>query len=241
MMNEMHHPTADRLEAFVEGVLEAGDRVIIESHILACADCQSAVEEWRALFAALDGLPHFEPATGFADRVIARLDLDPATGRARSTVKAGPAGWSWQGVQAAVAAHAGRAGAAVAGLMPKTTFGWAMATAFISLPFVIGAAIIGWLISRSYITPGSLWLYASTQAADGLRALGEAAVAMALQTYTAGWLVGQGASLLETVGATGVGAVLVAAGVATVLSVWVLYRNLFRTPTRETNYVLHSF
>jgi anti-sigma factor RsiW len=233
MMNEMQHPTAERLEAFVEGILDAGDRAVVESHLMGCSHCQSAVEEWRALFAALEGLPHFEPAPGFADRVMADVKVAPAGARA--------AGWSWQSAQTAVMAWAGDAGRAASRLMPKTTFGWAMATAFLSLPVVLGAAAMGWLISREYITAQSLWVFATGQAAAGLRSLGETAVATALQTDVAAWLVSQTGQFMGSAGLTGVGLVLAAAGTATALSAWVLYRNLFRTPARDTTYASYSF
>jgi hypothetical protein len=240
MKSNMDHPPAERLEAFVEGLLDAGDRVVVESHLLGCADCQTAVEEWRTLFAALAGLPEFEPTQGFADRVMTRVRVAPRRVPARSLGER-LSGWNWSAAQAAFSGAAGRAGGALGRIMPRTTFGWAMATAFVSLPFVLGAAAMGWLVSRSYVTPESLWLFASTQAVDGMRALGGTAVSTAMQTDVAAWLVSQGSALLETAGITGVGVLAAAAGVTTVLSIWVLYRNLFRTPTRESNYASYSF
>jgi anti-sigma factor RsiW len=236
MTNNMNHPPAERLEAFVEGLLDGGDRVVVESHLLGCPECRSAVEEWTALFTALSGLPQFEPAPGFAERVMAGVQL-AGRAQARSPGRA----WDWQAAQAAVSAAAGRAGASLNRLIPQTTPGWAMAAALLSLPIVFAAAAMGWLVSRSYITPQSLWLFASNQAVAGVRSAGETAVATALQTDIAAWLVGQSATLLETAGFTGVGVLIAAAGATTVLSIWVLYRNLFRTPTRESNYVSYSF
>lgn len=231
-MNEMQHPTAERLEAFVEGGLDAGERAVVESHLMGCPACQTAVEEWRALFAALEGLPQFEPAPGFADRVMARVHVAPARGRTA---------WSWASAQAAVTAWAGRAGTSLGRYLPKSTFGWAMATAFLSLPFVLGAAAMGWLVSRDYLTPQSLWVFATEQARTGLRTLGETAVTTALQTDVAAWLVSQAGQFMENAGLTGLGVVLAAAGVATLLSTWILYRNLFRTPARDTTYASYSF
>jgi hypothetical protein len=247
MTSDMKHPPAERLEAFVEGLLDGGDRAVVESHVLGCAHCQAAVEEWRALFTALSGLPQFEPAPGFADRVMAGLELAPARrrraapGRLRRAAPGRLRGWNWQSAQAALAGQAAAAAAALGRLMPKTTFGWALATAFVSLPFILGAAALGWLMSRSYITPQSLWAYLSTQAVDGMRALGETAVSTALQTDVAAWLVSQGGAVLEQAGFTGIGMIAAAAGLTTVLASWVLYRNLFRTPARESTYASYSF
>jgi anti-sigma factor RsiW len=228
MMNQMQHPPAEQLEAFVEGVLEAGDRAVVESHLVGCADCLSAVEEWQALFAALEGLPQFDPSPGFAERVMAGVRLGEAPARSRR--------WDWQSAQAAVTAWAGGAAESAGRYLPRTTFGWAMATAFLSIPFVLAAAAAGWLVSRSYLTPGSLWVFASGQASSGLRSMGEHAVTAALQTDVAAWLVANAARFMEQAGLTGLGLLLASASAATVLSAWVLYRNLVRTPSRSTSY-----
>lgn len=230
-MSEMNHPTADRLEAFVEGVLEAADRAVLESHLLGCPACQHAVEEWRALFAALEGLPHFEPAAGFADRVMAKVQVAPQATRARRLAL----------VQLTLQKQLTRAGAALDRLLPKTTFGWATATAFLALPFLVGAVLLAWLMSRSYITPTSLYAFVSERTVSGARAVGDTAVSAAMQTELAAWLIDQGASFLARAGMPGLGVVFGMAGVATMLSIWVLYRNLFRTPTRESNYASYSF
>jgi hypothetical protein len=219
MISDMKHPSAERLEAFAESTLPAGDRVVIESHVLGCPDCQTSVEEWRS--------------PGFAERVMAGVHLAPARRRAR--------GWSWQSAQAAVVAWGEETARAASRFLPRTTFGWAMATAFLSLPFVLVAAVMGWLVSKSYLTPQSLWAFASEQAAVGLRSLGETAVTTALQTNMAGWVVAQAVAFMERAGLPGVGVMLASAGLATVLSAWVLYRNLFRTPARDTNYASYSF
>lgn len=229
-MSGMYHPTADRLETFAEGLLEAGERVVIESHLLGCPECQARVEEWRALFAALDGLPQFDPSPGFADRVMAGVRLAPAAGRARLDSSR-----AWLGGQLATA------GAAIGRVLPKTTFGWGLATALLSLPLLLGAGLLIWFVDRSYLTPSAAWVYVSENAGEAVRAIGSNALMSAMQTDVVAWLVLQGARLLETAGPAGVGALLATAGLATMLSVWVLYRNLFRTPTRESNYVTYSF
>jgi anti-sigma factor RsiW len=228
-MRDMYHPTADRLEAFVEGLLDKAERVVIESHLLGCPHCQTQVDEWRVLFAALSGLPQFEPSPGFADRVMAGVQLTP--GSRRSTWQSA---WGW------AAGRATAASAAAAGLLPKSTLGWAMVTAFLALPVVAGGAFVTWLLSRSYLTPETLWAYVSTQAVDAIRGVGTAALTAALQTDLISWLVMQLGHLIQNAGATGVGAILAAASAATMLSAWILYRNLIRTPTRGTNYVTFS-
>jgi hypothetical protein len=230
-MNDMYHPTADRLEAFVEGSLDQAELAVVESHLLGCVHCQTQVEEWRALFSALSGLPQFEPSAGFADRVMANVRVAPQTRRSAAWTRA----WSSLSGQAAAAADA------AAGMLPRSTAAWALATGLLALPLVISAALLSWLTNSANLTPQALWAFASSQLMDGVRAAGTAAITAVLQTDVATWILTQTGLLLANAGTAGLGAILAASGGATLLSVWVLYRNLFRTPTRESNYVTYSF
>jgi hypothetical protein len=62
-----------------------------------------------------------------------------------------------------------------------------------------------------------------------------------MQTDIAVWLATSMTSFAESVGLRGVS--VAAAGVAFVIvvSIWVLYRNLFRTPDRGSTYVSFTF
>ena len=64
----INHLTADDLDAFHSASLS----VEAQEHAAECADCRALLEQDRALVAALAALPTFEPAPGFADRVLAR-------------------------------------------------------------------------------------------------------------------------------------------------------------------------
>jgi anti-sigma factor RsiW len=238
-MSDTYHPDADRLEAYAEGGLEQAERVVIESHLLACRVCQTALEEWRALFAALEGLPQLEPAAGFADRVMARVRVAPAAGRAGLPLRAWgrrarQVGAAWVGEQAAAAA------ATVASVLPTTTAGWALATALLALPVAVGAGFVTWLFASTQVTPQLLWAFVSTQVADGANALVATAAAAAMQRDVVAWLVQVADDVLAT-GATGIGALFAALSITTMLSAWVLYHNLFRTPARESDHALYSF
>ncbi|HEX6308577.1 MAG TPA: zf-HC2 domain-containing protein [Longimicrobiales bacterium] len=219
-MSEPYHPTAERLEALVEGSLPAGERVVLESHLVACPACQARAEEWRALFTVLDGLPQYEPAVGFANRVMAHVRVAPRS--------------AWQ--------HwTERANALVVRVAPKTNFGWSLAVALLALPVILGGGVISWLVSRSYITPQTLLGYTRDSVVEGLQGFGSMVIGAALQTDVAAWLVANVGGFISSAGVTGVGAVLGAVGAATLLSIWVLYRNLFRSPSRESDYALFSF
>jgi Putative zinc-finger len=220
-MTEMQHLTAERLEAYVEGLLDQGDRVVTESHLVSCPRCQHELDEWLALFAALSDLPELEPSANFADRVMAHVRV------ARRL--------AWP-------EHVARAGDAIARVLPKTTFGWAFATALLALPVLLGGGLTVWLLSRPYLTPEAVWAFFSEQLVDGASAFAATAVSRILQTDLAAWVIDRGSALIGVAGTGGLGLIAAAAALTTVLSVWVLYRNLVRTPSRNSNdYALFSF
>lgn len=219
-MSESFHPTAEQLEALTEGSLDAGDRVVIESHLVGCPDCQLQAEEWRALFSALGGLSHFSPAPGFTTRVMAHVRVAPR-----------PAWQEW----------ADRANALVTRIAPKTNYGWSLAVALLALPVVLGGGVITWLLSRSYITPQSLAGYTRESVVEGMQGFGSTAISALMETQLATWVVANVGSFVNSTGMTGLGVLLGTAGAATVLSIWVLYRNLFRSSSRESDYALYSF
>lgn len=227
-MIEAHHPTAEQLEALADGALDRSDRVTVESHLLGCAGCRTAADEWRALFAALADLPQLEPSLGFADRVMADVRI--------------AAGARWQHAwQAGWQQSAARAAALIERVAPKSTFGWALATAMLALPVILGGGIVAWIFSKSYLTPATLWAWTSETLVQGLQGLGQTAIAAVMQSGIAAWTVARATEFVNTAGITGLGTLAAVAGMTTMLSIWILYRNLFRTPTRETDYATYSF
>jgi anti-sigma factor RsiW len=219
-MSETYHPSADRLEAFVEGTLQEGDRVVLKSHLLSCPACQTQVEEWRALFAALAALPQFAPSIGFANRVMAHVRVAPRA--------------AWQ-------EWAERANALVTRVAPKTNYGWSLAAALLALPIILGGSAIAWLVSKSYVSPDALMGFTRESLVEGLQGIGSTVIAAIMQTDLAAWVVANVGAVISTAGVTGLGAILAGAGAMTVLSTWVLYRNLFRSPPRESDYAVFSF
>lgn len=231
-MKETQHPTADRLEAFVEGTLGTTERSVVESHLPDCHRCQADLEEWRALFTVLAGLPQFEPSAGFANRVMAGVRYGRRAGWQSAWQSAWESAWQQQ---------AARVGAVVGRAAPKSTFGWGLAAALLALPVVVGGSLVAWLVSRSYLTPQTLWAWTRETVVEGMQGVGATAMTTIMQTDVAAVIVQRGSEFLATAGTAGVGALVAAAGAATMLSIWVLYRNLIRTPTRESHYATYSF
>lgn len=209
----MNHPPSERLEAFVEGTLDGNEHSFVESHLLACSRCEGEVEEWRSLFAVLRSLPHFVPAPGFATRVMAHVRI--------------PEPW-----------HE-RASRMLGRWIPRTTGGWAVAAALLALPVLAGAGMMAWLLSKSYITVHGLYVFATDQFASVAGHAAQGAFNGFLETSLAGWATQLFASF-QTAGAREVGVLALAGALLTVISVWVLYRYLFRPSDGNVNHVTFS-
>lgn len=65
------HLTGQDLDQWVEGLLPAPR----ELHLRTCPDCQTLADQERMLVMRLQALPLFNPAAGFNDRVMARVEL----------------------------------------------------------------------------------------------------------------------------------------------------------------------
>jgi hypothetical protein len=220
MSDSIMHPTAEKLQGFVEGLLDASDRVVLESHLLGCAECQSEVEEWRSLFSVLATLPQHEPSPAFVNRVMAHVTL--------------PDPW-YVTVPARVVARVER-------YAPKTTRGWATATAFLGLPIVLFGALVAYFaISKPYFTPSGMVAFVYERSAIFLNQTTQNTVATILQSDIA-LFAARGLAAIANAGAGAAGALLLALSTATALSAWVLYQNVIRKTTRENhNYVSYSF
>ena len=216
----MEHLDTERLQDYADGRIAPGDRAVVESHVRACARCAGAVEEWRSLFAALSDLPQLSPAAAFADRVMVRVRVNTA-----------PVWAPWV-AQARLLADR---------LAPKTSTGWALAAAMLALPVLLGGGLLTWLLSHEYVTPDTLRTLLTERASSSLQSLGGSALGALMQTQVVSWVTQQAGTLIATAGLRGLGAAAAIGAALTVLSIWILYRNLFRTPTRESNYVSYSF
>jgi anti-sigma factor RsiW len=209
------HPKDERLEAFSDGSLAGTELATIESHVRHCARCQAEVEDWRSLFAALSSLPALAPSRDFANRVMAHVAVRKA----------------WYA----------RTATAISRFVPRTTGGWVVAVAMLGVPVLAVGTLMVWLLSRSYLTGYRLWVFATDQFAAGTNQVASGALSRLMQTDVAVWIATNLTSYAESAGLRGMG--VVAAGLACVIvvSIWVLYRYLFRTPNRGSTYVSFTF
>ena len=69
------HLSAERLQALLEGDLPQRDVAGIEEHLAGCARCSAELDAWSILFEDLGGLSSHRPHQGFADRVMAGVQI----------------------------------------------------------------------------------------------------------------------------------------------------------------------
>jgi len=74
------HPSAERLQAFLDGDLSKSASAGTEEHLESCARCSSELDGWRLLFSKLGELEPSRPVEGFHDRVMAAVAIpEPRT------------------------------------------------------------------------------------------------------------------------------------------------------------------
>lgn len=213
-----NHPSAERLNAFVEETLGGSDRVEVQKHLGSCAECREEAAELRSLFVALSTLPAFAPSSGFADRVMTGV-------RVRTPV-----------LQPAFAG----ASAWVERLTPQSTRGWAAAAAVLALPVLAATLLVTWLMSQPGVTPQGLWTVTTTFTGEALGSGWHWAWTRFAETAVAAWMV-QAAELLDQLGRGEIGLAVVMFAVMTAGSTYVLYQNLFRTEARRTQHASYVF
>jgi hypothetical protein len=193
------------LEQLAEDDLPHRERTVAELHLRACEQCTVELHSARALIAALQQLPTFEPSPGFADTVMARVVVAPA---------AAPA----------VAPEAAR----VRRWLPSTRRGWTLLGALVLLP-ALPLLIFGWwLFSHPGVSAGALWSMASAR----VQAVAWGATVDATGALLRSAAADSVAGLMDLATAASVGGLPVAAlaaAFAIPASAWMMIR-LLRTP-----------
>ena len=209
-----NHPSSERLQELVEGILDRPDRAVLDAHLATCVRCQAEVDELRSLFELLSDLPELAPSPTFANRVMAHV-------RVRKPAFAWADAW-------------------VERLTPRTTRAWAFASALLALPLIGLSAVAWWLVSQPGVNAQGLWLVVSGLARNGFAAGMQWVVPRLANSALAAW--GSSAmELLDSVGRGQIGLALVMFATFTAASIWVLYKNLFRTEARSTDYASFVF
>jgi anti-sigma factor RsiW len=210
----LNHPTADRLEAFVEESLDGATEAVVRSHIATCATCQTEVAELQSLFELLSGLPELAPSAGFADRVMAGV-------RVRRPILERIAEW-------------------IERLAPDTNRGWAIAAAAFGAPVLASAAVVWWILSQPGVSAQNLAIFGAAIAGDALATGWQWVLARLATSSAAAWATAA-ADGITSLGRGEIGLAAVMFATMTLASIYVLYQNLFRTNARRTQHVSYIF
>ena len=221
MSERLNHPTMERLQAFVEASLEGAERAVVASHLTGCSECRAEVEELRSLFEALGSLPELAPGPGFADRVMRHVRV-----RRPSHAWAG----AWAGATEWVEGWLER-------VAPKSTRGWAAASAVSALPLIGATVLVAWLLSQPGVSAQGLWTFLAALAGDAATGTWQWVWAQLSGSALAVWMA-RAAEYLGSVGRGEVGLAVVMFTTLTAGSIYVLYQNLFRT--RQPRRIEHA-
>lgn len=205
-MNQMQHLDDWTLEQLAEGMLSDHELNRATAHVEACGRCAAELDGYRALYAALEGLPRLAPSPAFSDAVMARVKMpEPSP--------------VWGMIQR---------------WLPSTRRGWTLLVAALVAPMLPIFAGIAWLLTHPGVTAGALWQTTTGAAQSAATAAFGKIVEWGLDSGILGSaqvvLDAIRAIPIETVaGAFGVLAVAIP------LSAWSLFR-LARTPTGNATY-----
>ena len=121
---DLLHLTAQELEALLDGAGSAR----VTSHLETCANCLAMVRLDQRLVGALSALPAFDPHPGFADRVMARVSIQPALSPVPALAPT---------PRSIAARRRARVGSLLAGGSLVAWFGWAIANPDAALNTVV--------------------------------------------------------------------------------------------------------
>jgi len=201
----MTHLTEATIQLLAEGQVDRRRRAAAERHLAECALCAESLAAERAIIEALEAMPAYEPSSGFAEVVMARVVVAPR----RDPVPA----WLRR-------------------LLPASPRGWRVAFGAMAIPAVLLLGLIATILSTPAISVGSIARWGSVwlggMATAGLERVIEVAVAMgALDALRVGATTVQAIPL--SVGLTVIGILAVVTSLATLTLVQTL-----RTPRSGT-------
>jgi len=73
------HPTAERIQEFLDGALLDSQAEDVRNHAASCARCRGQIEAWSTLFEELGALEELAPQRDFAERVMETLPVGART------------------------------------------------------------------------------------------------------------------------------------------------------------------
>lgn len=226
------HLQPDRIQELLDGALGTGGRRRVERHLAACGRCRTEVREWEPLFQSLESLPRLEPSPGFADRTMAAFQAS-RVGAVEEVPAAEPASVSdrvWAAMEAGLDRGLGLVRTAPR-LLPATRRGWAFLLGAISLPAVGVLAMVSTVLFHPLVTLEGLAVFLRWRVAEQMQLVMGWMAERIVDSPVLLWLWEGAAALVAAPGLAV--SVLLALWAATLVSGWVLYRNVIAPPSLE--------
>ena len=229
-------PLSNVFTALLDEGLTARQAGALTAFVARDAEAAAALADWKRLFGVLESVPGFAPSEGFADRVMARVRaLEP------------------QRVARPEVARAGRRGRAGIPGLPAAARYWELATAWIDArwptprdrfavtsgmavgPVAVFLVTVHMLSSNPLLTTSNVASFLRTRVGGAVSQLADAVSG----SPSANSAMGRISGFLDTSTpnsptlATG----LILFGALTLLSAWILYRNVVKVSRSENRYV----
>lgn len=199
-------------------------------------EAAEALAGWERLFGELGTLPGFAPSEGFADRVMARLSVQgqqqvarPKVARAGSRRLAGIAGLP------AAARYRELATAWIDSRWPTPRDRFAVTSGMAVGPVAVFFVTLHMLSGNPLLTTSNVASFVRTRLGGAVSQLADAVSG----NPTANYAMGRVSGLLDTWTLSGpsLAAGLILFGALTLLSAWILYRNVVKLSRSENRYV----
>ena len=131
------HPPQWMLDLFADEALAPREQVEVAAHIASCPHCAAEVDASRMVIGSLSEMPRFEPTPGFAEAVMARVQIAPVPWAVRVR--------QW---------------------LPQTRRGWALAFGAVTAPLAPVVVLLAWLLSHPMVTVSGLWYWGTSRVRD---------------------------------------------------------------------------
>ena len=124
---------------------------------------------------------------------------------------------------------------------PQTSRGWALAAACLALPLTLFGVVATWLLSKPYMTPSNVFAFTVHRGEEFFNSVAQGAFSQVMRTDVALFLVRQ-VDAINTAGIGAAGALLAGIAVTTIVSIYILYQNLYRANAHKNDsYATYSF
>ncbi len=170
-LGQTGHVDAVVAQDLVDGLLPGRQAARVRRHIEACGACAHQVESFGRVVRNLNALPRLTPSAGFADGVMARVEL--ARRKATAPAKAATASAGWLMAARKLLPSTRRAWAALSGaaVTPAVTLGL-VAYAVFSHPALTLGSLLSWMSWQITDLAAASWSAGMGIVAQGVGALG---------------------------------------------------------------------